>query len=65
VLDSIPVGDNGSDIRHLVIGPAGVFSLNTKHHFDASFWVAGNCCNVKSRHRREKRAEHSGNGGDL
>jgi hypothetical protein len=27
--------------------------------------VAGNCCNVKSRHRREKRAEHSGNGGDL
>ena len=42
VLHSIPVGDNGSDIDHLVIGPAGVFSINTKHHKNASIWVASN-----------------------
>jgi hypothetical protein len=27
---SIPVGSNGADIDHLVIGPGGVFTLNTK-----------------------------------
>ncbi len=42
VLHSIPVGDKGSDIDHVVIGPGGVFTLNTKHHKDASIWVAGN-----------------------
>jgi hypothetical protein len=42
VLHSIPIGDQGSDLDHLAIGPGGVFSLNTKHHFDASIWVAGN-----------------------
>lgn len=49
VLHSIPVGDNGSDIDHLVIGPAGVFSLNAKHHFDSSIWVAGNVFMVNGR----------------
>ena len=29
VLRSIPVGNKGTDIDHLVIGPGGVFSLNT------------------------------------
>ncbi len=41
VLHSIPIGDKGSDIDHLVIGPGGVFSLNTKHHKNASIRVAG------------------------
>jgi hypothetical protein len=31
-LNAIPIGDNSADIDHLVIGPAGVFSLNAKHH---------------------------------
>jgi hypothetical protein len=39
---AIPVGDRGSDIDHLVIGPAGVFSVNTKHHPRAKIWVGGN-----------------------
>lgn len=38
-LHSIPVGDNGSDIDHLVIGPGGVFSLNTKHHPGGAIWL--------------------------
>lgn len=41
VLHSIPVGKRGSDIDHVVVGPAGVFTLNTKHHRGANVWVAG------------------------
>src|SRR5690606_35171094 len=36
---AVPVGENGSDIDHLVIGPAGVFTLNTKRHPGANVWV--------------------------
>lgn len=42
VLHAVPVGENGSDIDHVVIGPGGVFSINTKHHPDAAIWVGGN-----------------------
>lgn len=31
VLHSIPLG-RGGDIDHLIIGPGGVFTVNTKHH---------------------------------
>lgn len=41
VLHSLPAGRNGADIDHLVVGPGGVFTINTKHHHDASVWVAG------------------------
>jgi|CXWK01.1.fsa_nt_gi hypothetical protein len=34
VLHSVPVGQRGSDIDHVVIGPPGVFTINTKHHPD-------------------------------
>jgi hypothetical protein len=40
VLHSVPVGGNGADIDHVVIGPGGVFTLNTKHHRGARIWVA-------------------------
>lgn len=42
VLHAVPVGENGSDIDHVVIGPGGVFTLNAKHHPGAKIWVAGN-----------------------
>ena len=32
VLHSVPVGSGTSDIDHVVIGQAGVFTINTKHH---------------------------------
>ena len=38
-LHAVPVGERGSDIDHVVIGPAGVFTINTKHHPDAKIWV--------------------------
>lgn len=41
VLHSLPVGRGGADVDHLVVGPGGVFTINTKHHVDASVWVAG------------------------
>lgn len=40
-LNSIPVNAKGTDIDHLVIGPGGVFTINTKHHRDARIWVSG------------------------
>jgi hypothetical protein len=40
-LHSLPIGDNGADIDHLVIGPGGVFALNAKHHRNARIWVGG------------------------
>jgi hypothetical protein len=41
VLHAIPVGHRGADIDHLAIGPAGVFTVNTKHHPQANVWVGG------------------------
>ena len=62
-MHSIEVGKNGSDIDHLVIGPGGVFTLNTKHHPRAKIWVGGNTFMVNgqrqpyirnSRHEAER-----------
>jgi len=41
VLHAIPVGERGSDIDHLAIGPAGVFTINAKYHAGAKIWVGG------------------------
>ncbi|MFC8916059.1 nuclease-related domain-containing protein [Streptomyces sp. NPDC057116] len=38
VLHGIEKG-NGGDIDHLLIGPGGVFTINTKTHRGASVWV--------------------------
>ena len=32
VLHGVPIGVDGTDIDHVVIGPPGVFTINTKHH---------------------------------
>lgn len=39
VLHSVPVGEKGSDIDHVLIGPGGVITVNSKHHPDAKVWV--------------------------
>ena len=45
---AVPIGEQGSDIDDIVIGPRGVFTLNTKNHPDGSvsvyeraLWVNG------------------------
>ena len=41
VLHSVPVGSGSSDLDHVAIGPAGVFTINTKHHRGQNVWVGG------------------------
>ena len=41
-LHAVPVGHRGSDIDHVLIGPGGIYTINTKHHPGASVWVGGN-----------------------
>ena len=49
VLHSVPVGDDDTDIDHVLIGPPGVFTLNTKHRPGKSVWVAGRAIRVNGR----------------
>src|SRR5690554_2915409 len=39
VRHAVPIGAGTKDVDHLVIGPGGVFAINTKHHDGASVWV--------------------------
>lgn len=41
VFHSLPIGKKGADIDHLVIGPGGIFTINTKNHTGKGIWVAG------------------------
>ena len=41
VLHAVPVGKGDTDIDHVVIGPGGVFTINTKNHSGQKVWVAG------------------------
>ena len=53
VLHAVPVGTGSSDIDHVLIGPGGVFTINTKNHSGQPIWVAGRTLMVagtKTRH---------------
>ncbi|MFP5311700.1 MAG: nuclease-related domain-containing protein [Actinomycetes bacterium] len=52
VLHAVPVGTGSSDIDHVLIGPAGVFTINTKNHSGQSVWVAGRTLMVAGRKTR-------------
>lgn len=52
VLHSVPVGTKESDIDHVVIGPGGVYTVNTKEHSTQSVWVGGNTLLVAG-HRKD------------
>ncbi|HEY3410026.1 MAG TPA: nuclease-related domain-containing protein, partial [Propionicimonas sp.] len=39
LLHSVPVGNRGSDIDHVLLGPGGIYTLNTKTHPDGKIWV--------------------------
>lgn len=73
VLHAVRVGNHGSDIDHVAIGPTGVFTINAKHHPHASVWVGGDTFMINgqrvpyvrnSRHEARRAArlltEHSG-----
>ncbi|MFC4396145.1 nuclease-related domain-containing protein [Arthrobacter sedimenti] len=52
VLHAVPVGAGSSDIDHVLIGPAGVFTINTKNHSGQPVWVAGRTLMVAGRKTR-------------
>jgi hypothetical protein len=56
VLHSIQVGTTGTDIDHLLIGPGGVFSLNTKNHLGKRVWVHTDVVKVNGQSRDYPRA---------
>ena len=59
VFHALPVGTKEADIDHLVVGPGGVFTINTKHHRGKAIWVANRTLMV-SGHRQPhiRNAEH-------
>lgn len=60
VLHSVPIGERGSDIDHVVMGAAGVFTINTKLHEDARVWVGSRRLLIngqKTDHLRNSRFE--------
>ncbi|ADP84859.1 nuclease-related domain-containing protein [Pseudofrankia inefficax] len=61
VLHSIPL-PRDVDIDHLLIGPGGVFTINTKHHVGARVWVGDHAVKVggqSHQYPRKARAEAS------
>ncbi len=48
-LHAVPVGDRGSDIDHVVVGPAGLFTINAKHHPDHRIAVYPNAVYVSGQ----------------
>lgn len=48
VLHSVPLPQN-VDIDHLLIGPGGVFTINTKHHRGRRIWVGDDMARIGSR----------------
>jgi hypothetical protein len=58
-LNAVPIGENGSDIDHVVVGPGGVYTLNAKHHPGGSVWVGGNTFMVNGqRHPYIRNSRH-------
>jgi len=46
VRHAVPIGAGAKDVDHLVIGPGGVFAINTKHHAGASIWIGDHVLKV-------------------
>src|ERR1700712_3858316 len=46
VRHAVPIGAGTKDVDHLVIGPGGVFAINTKHHEGASVWIGDHTIRV-------------------
>lgn len=59
VLHGVPVGSGTSDIDHVVLGPGGVFTINTKHHPGQRVWVASRAFLVAGhKHPYLRNSEH-------
>jgi hypothetical protein len=65
VVHDVPVGDRGANIDHVVVGPGGVFTVNSKYHWDKRVLASGDCVYVNghpskyipvARHEAERAA---------
>lgn len=68
VLHAVPVGTGSADIDHVLVGPAGVFTINTKNHPGQPVWVAGKTLMVggkKTRHLYSAAHKRRGRPGSL
>lgn len=45
---AVPIGSGTKDIDHLVIGPTGVYAINTKHHIGANVWIGDHVLRVNN-----------------
>lgn len=52
VRHAVPIGAGTQDVDHLVIGPTGVFAINTKHHRGAKIWVGDHVMRVNGANQR-------------
>ena len=59
VRHSVPIGAGTTDVDHLLIGPAGVFALNTKRHDNASIWVGDRVLRVNMKNTSHLEAAQS------
>ncbi len=56
----VPIGARTKDVDHLVIGPGGVFVINTKHHAGANIWVVDHALGINKsalRHLQDGRRD--------
>ncbi|WP_348788435.1 nuclease-related domain-containing protein [Leifsonia sp. NPDC080035] len=58
VRHSVPIGAGTKDVDHLVIGPGGVFAINTKHHAGAAVWVGDRVLRVNGANKPYLSAAH-------
>ncbi|WP_349898337.1 nuclease-related domain-containing protein [Parafrigoribacterium soli] len=59
VLHAVPVGQEGADLDHLLVGPAGVFTVTTRNHPGLAIAVSGRSVLVDGLKRAHIRAaEH-------
>jgi hypothetical protein len=59
VLHSIVLNAAGTDLDHLVIGPGGVYCINTKNHPGKKIWVGGNTVLVSGQRQSYVAASRS------
>jgi len=48
---AVPIGKNDTDIDHILVGPGGIFTINTQHHCGKRIWVGTRTVTV-SGHKR-------------
>jgi hypothetical protein len=58
VFHAVPVGKGESDIDHVLVGPPGVFTVNTKHHAGARVWVGSRALLVAGQKTSYLRNSH-------